>query len=467
MKMRTALLELDLEDDGPETSSGDLRAQLMRTALHPLFVSSAEGRRFCAFALGELSPTLVPDMHAVIRNELPLVKKKSSLDDYGDIYYRAWRAASGQTLMQVELCIESLASLAIYVARPALARAVRRVLNAFHNEKMNSGGGAASASETATVIGAGSSSVGQDVDSMLARLYKGVLWRSLRAHNPSVRHNAAALFFDAFPLIDPEARATERDAALQAQFDQLEALLADSDAGVRCVAVHGVCRVLGTFWEMIPFATTQTLLLRLMKDLSHDASSYRVRCSVFDGLTYLLDNHLTHTTLKPLLPKIGDLVHDTHPAVRQSFVGLLSSASSIRTIRFFDVVPMAGLLHRLAEDGAGRSPAHRELRLALTRLLLPSFFRNGTGTPLEQMTGVLTLCHTNPAAAAHFYRTVAEFVPASAVGQLAAMLFGYIATVARKGAASASDLDTSVDDGSGRGGGVKGKCKQQSGVKAR
>ena len=42
--------------------------------------------------------------------------------------------------------------------------------------------------------------------------------------------------------------------------------------GVRVVAVHGVCRILTLFWELIPTATTKALLTTLVRDLAHDAA---------------------------------------------------------------------------------------------------------------------------------------------------------------------------------------------------
>ena len=39
------------------------------------------------------------------------------------------------------------------------------------------------------------------------------------------------------------------------------------------LGVKAVCRVLGHYWEMIPFGVTKALLKRLTKDLAND-----VRC---------------------------------------------------------------------------------------------------------------------------------------------------------------------------------------------
>ena len=49
---------------------------------------------------------------------------------------------------------------------------------------------------------------------------------------------------------------------------------------VRAATALGVCRVLSVYWELIPKATIQTFLLKLLQDLAWDASSADVRTSV-------------------------------------------------------------------------------------------------------------------------------------------------------------------------------------------
>ena len=75
---------------------------------------------------------------------------------------------------------------------------------------------------------------------------------------------------------------------MQRQFDQLAALLDDSDVGVRTLGAQGtrnrlfslsvtlrsrtgVCNALCKFWEAIPTATSKSLLSKLVKDLAFDA----------------------------------------------------------------------------------------------------------------------------------------------------------------------------------------------------
>lgn len=133
---------------------------------------------------------------------------------------------------------------------------------------------------------------------MLVKLYEPILWRNLNVANPVVRRNAASLLMEAFPLQDPDARQLDTDALLQKQFTALESLLYDESVAVRCIAVTGVCRVLGVFWELIPEHTIRVLLAHVVNDLAHDSSSSNVRVAVLEGLRYLLDNHLSHPVLK-------------------------------------------------------------------------------------------------------------------------------------------------------------------------
>lgn len=124
---------------------------------------------------------------------------------------------------------------------------------------------------------------------MLERLYEPILWRALKVANAkgkmgctfmrrvilmlastTVRRNAGVLLFDAFPLVQPDSSKRGMDQLLQKQFDQMHDLLFDPAPMVRSVAVKGVCRVLGVYWELIPTATINVLLSALIKDLVRD-----------------------------------------------------------------------------------------------------------------------------------------------------------------------------------------------------
>ena len=105
---------------------------------------------------------------------------------------------------------------------------------------------------------------------MLLRTYEPILFRSLEAANPAVRRHSALLFFEAFPLQDPDGPSRHTEEILQRQFDCLDRLLVDDDVSVRSVAVHGACRILGLYWELIPARAIRGLLERVIGDLAHD-----------------------------------------------------------------------------------------------------------------------------------------------------------------------------------------------------
>ena len=51
------------------------------------------------------------------------------------------------------------------------------------------------------------------------------------------------------------------------------------------------------------------------------------------GLTYLLDNHLSHPLMVTLLPHLRDMFHDKADRVRMSFVALLDKVKGIKTLK--------------------------------------------------------------------------------------------------------------------------------------
>jgi condensin-2 complex subunit G2 len=161
------------------------------------------------------------------------------------------------------------------------------------------------------------------VDAMLLRVYGPILWRSLKCANAIVRAQASAIFFDAFPIQDPDAGAAETENMLQKQFDLLVQLLKDNDHRVRTASVSGVCHVLREFWEAIPPATTKQILSYVVGTLGFDSACPNVRFAVISGLSELLENPLAHDVLKGLLRTLANSIHDKAEKVRVVFINLL------------------------------------------------------------------------------------------------------------------------------------------------
>ena len=178
-----------------------------------------------------------------------------------------------------EECIQRYVRDAVHASSTSLFNAVRTVLQLFFDNKRHHG-----------------------VDEMLYRVCSPILWRGVRAPNDSVRRQAAILLFDNFPLRDPAFNNEMMDVTLQKQFDTFNELLGDSHPALRVAAIEGVSKVLSVYWELLPAETIRGFILKLIVDLVNDVSSSTVRAAVFEGVQFILDNHNSHSMLKPLLP---------------------------------------------------------------------------------------------------------------------------------------------------------------------
>ena len=95
--MRQALSMFDWDD---EESILSLKKLLLRCSFAPQFLRSAEGRRFLSF-LFTLHPGTTRDLMAIVRNQIP-AGRKSVLEHYGDVLFRAWRCAGEECLREIE-----------------------------------------------------------------------------------------------------------------------------------------------------------------------------------------------------------------------------------------------------------------------------------------------------------------------------------------------------------------------------
>uniref|UniRef100_A0A8C9SMU2 Non-SMC condensin II complex, subunit G2 n=1 Tax=Scleropages formosus TaxID=113540 RepID=A0A8C9SMU2_SCLFO len=255
----------------------DLLLQCFLSVAH---IRREEGRRFLTF-LFSWNVNFITMIHGTIKNQLQFFSK-SITDHIADIYFRAWKSASGVILEEIEnACIQDFMQHAVLLYRnsPVHPR-VRQILSHFHKQKLRQG-----------------------VDEMLFRLYKPILWRGLKATNSDVRANAALLFTEAFPIQDPSLSSEKMDEAIQKQLDLLFLLLEDPQPVVRSTAVLGVCKILAKYWEVIPPAILTDFLRKLVMDLAADITSPDVRCSVFKCMAVILDNSLSHPLLEQLLPQ--------------------------------------------------------------------------------------------------------------------------------------------------------------------
>ncbi|WCJ31403.1 ARM repeat superfamily protein [Euphorbia peplus] len=363
--MREALTLFDFEDESIE----DLKSLLIRCVIAPLFLKTEDGRRFIAFLFG-LSSQLLKEALAMIRSQIPF-GRKSILEAYGEILFRAWKGFEGDFKDEIENgFLQGLIDSAIHANSSVFAASIRRVLGGFITQRVTDG-----------------------VEKFLFRLAEPVIFRSLQVANSSVRLNALHLLLDLFPLEDPDATKEVKDTLLEKQFFLLEKLLMDECPDVRVVAVEGCCRVLYLFWEIIPPATITKLLTKIFDDMSLDIC-HEVRLSTLNGIAYLLGNPQSHEILKVLLPRLGHLMLDSVISIRVAVLDLLLLIRDIRAFQFNKVVGLDVLLSSLLNDQS-------QVAKKITKLLMPSYFPSKVSTE-EACNRCITLIKRSPMAGARF-----------------------------------------------------------------
>ncbi|GAB5358929.1 hypothetical protein AAMO2058_000500900 [Amorphochlora amoebiformis] len=382
VKVREALELLDYEDERIETT----RHMIMRCAMSPMFLRGASasiGIQFLS-SLFSLHPRIMRPLHLTIKNQIPYVKT-SILKAYGEVYYGAWKAEEDEenyTRIE-EACLQDLMEAAIHSSKPETAKNVRAVLGVIHSKKGEFG-----------------------VDALLHRLWGPILFRSLKVANVKVRRNAVKVFSTLFPLVDPESKSQDVESEVLRQICMMDELMEDTDPQVRSGAVECVSRALGLYWELLPSGEAGKLLKKLVVKMANDLSSSSVRVAVVKGLSFMMENHLTHPVLKAVLPRTKNFIHDKSQSVRKAYVLLLEKVSSLKGIRFFDIVDMHNLLMRLRVEG-------RPVAKPLVRLLQASYFPHHRSS-LTQLRRAIALAET-PASAQVFYAHIHKFVPLKAI----------------------------------------------------
>eukprot|EP00793_Prasinoderma_coloniale_P001080 PRCOL_00006071-RA len=385
--MRDALALFDFAD--PSTAT--IRHLLQLTMFAPGFLRSPDGRRFLSGLL-HLDSGLVDELLQVVRNNI-LCGRKSLLDAYSDVLFRAWKGASGPSLKALENRVQDLMRACLHARTPSLATSLRRVLSAFHSKKKL-----------------------RDVEALMARLWEPILFKSLTAANAAVRRNAVHALAEAFPLQDPSAKHEDAEALLQRQFNALSEALKDECPAVRVAAVEGTCRILDTYWEMMSAATAGALLATLVDELARDASSGPVRAAVAMGLAFLVEQPLAQPVLQKALPRCAHLLTDSNARARAAFAGVLKAVRGVRAIKSSEVVASEKLLARMARE------TDRTAAGALAEVLVPSFLPPSK-PPAEAALRLVSLLESDAAAAAPFCKYApAKGATPEAVGEALSLL---------------------------------------------
>ncbi|XP_060950059.1 condensin-2 complex subunit G2 [Limanda limanda] len=364
---------------------------LLQCFQHPVYVRNDDGKRLLVF-LFSWNVDFISFIHGTIKNQLEFFNK-TVIIHITEIYFRAWKKATGDFLEQIEiLCIQDYMQCAILLHRASPLHAkVRQIVNYFHTRKGCN-----------------------KVDTMLHNLYKPILWKALNAPNFEVRASATLLFAEAFPVHNPDQTNEHIDDTIQRQLDTIMALLTDPHPAVRSSAVLGVCKILAKCWELLPPTIITDFLKKLVNELSIDTSSPDVRCSVFQSLTLVLDNGLSHPLLEKLLPTAKYSLHDNSEKVRIAFLEMLLKVKAVRAAKFWDVSSIDHLLARLAIDSESVSKR-------IADLLFKSFFPVDE-TDREWCCRCITLIQMNPMAARKFYQHTYRYTtPATIIKMMLAI----------------------------------------------
>ena len=91
------------------------------------FRHALTGRKLVAYFFG-LHVPLIGELHRAIKAQVPSCRK-SQREQYGEVYFRAWRNASGTYLQKIEEeCLQDLMFHAVHASSTSMATALRQLL---------------------------------------------------------------------------------------------------------------------------------------------------------------------------------------------------------------------------------------------------------------------------------------------------------------------------------------------------
>lgn len=124
--------------DFDDNSIEDLKLLLIRCVISPLYLKTEDGRKFLAFLFG-LSKPMLKDVLAMIKSQISF-ERKSMLEAYGDVLYRAWKGVEEGFREDIESgFLQVLIEGAIHASSRAFAASIRRVLGGFVNQRTTPG----------------------------------------------------------------------------------------------------------------------------------------------------------------------------------------------------------------------------------------------------------------------------------------------------------------------------------------
>jgi condensin-2 complex subunit G2 len=392
-EIRHALHAIDFDE---ADSSHSIRTIFLSIASSALCLKVPEGRRLLAYIF-HVHASLMMDLHEAIRVQIPGASKME-LAAYGEIYYVAWKDAHNDLAIRDAMethVLSDLIDAALRLENAAMWTSIMTVLRPFYNNNKNA-----------------------DVEDLLLRLFGPVLWRSLEATDAKIRINAAHILAEVFPLQDSSHKNSKE--AIDKSCTALSALLQDEDQHVRVAGSAAVAKILLVFWDAVPATDIRTLLNHVVIRHASDTKSAVVRAGALNSITLLLQNPHSHGVLRPLLPSLGNLIHDKVEKVRLTAARMLHSIGKAG-IRYDNVVPVEHLTSRLEEEG-NRNPTG-SIASALTALLLNFYLPQGPevkGTDVIERT--IPFLEHYASAAKFFYANLVYHLPVDAIVKLVSML---------------------------------------------
>ena len=434
--MREAMKLLDFQE---RSTIAELRNLLLKTSTSALYLKNADGRKMIAY-LFQLDPSLARDLHHSIRIQIPY-SKTSALGAYGEIYSNAWKNVAQERAIDqdaieeeddedeaniiesaIEDALQDLMSGYLHAPTAHFAKNILIVLSSLHSQKSN-----------------------PLYDSLLYRLYNPILWRALSAANPLVRIHASTILHTTFPLEDPNGGKAHSKEVISKSIEMLTSLLNDNDPKVRIAGCDSAIRILGVCWDIISSDHIRSLLNQIVMKHLNDNSSAAVRIQAVKGITLLLDAPASHGVLRPLLPLVGNHIHDSVERVRLECVRMLIKLKSIQGFKYYHVVSSQHIMSRLAVEGEGLGKPTGPVASALTELLINSFFPKGAKGS-DQMRRTLEFINQNPSASKVFYANISMHLEVNYISKLIVMLFKTLKIGIEKEKKKKSTDNASPDD---------------------
>lgn len=136
LALRDALALLDYDDDD---SISDFKMLLLRCFVSPLFLKAEEGRKLLSLVLG-VSEGLAREGLELIRAQVGMPGvKRAALVAYGEVVFRAWKDGGWVRGEVGEAFLQGMLEGAVHARSKELAKAARKLLSAFVEQRMVAG----------------------------------------------------------------------------------------------------------------------------------------------------------------------------------------------------------------------------------------------------------------------------------------------------------------------------------------